>query len=60
MPMRGELNFPRMRSDSHPTAEHDAWAIIGCCAISLLMWLYFVMSSTPLDQIPVLIAASAW
>ena len=60
MPMKGELGFPATRSDNDPAADGDIWGIIGSCAIVLLMSFYFVISSTPFDQIPMLIAGSPW
>ena len=60
MPMRGELGFPAMLSDRQPTADRNDWGIIGSCTIFLLMSFYFVVSSTPFDQIAMLIAGSPW
>jgi hypothetical protein len=60
MPMRGELGFPVKRSDNDPVTDHDDWALIGSCAIVLVMSFYFVVSSTPFDQIPMLISGSPW
>jgi len=59
MPMSAELRTFQKQSD-HRSAEEGSWAIFCGCAIALLMSLYFVIRSTPLDQIPALIAASPW
>ena len=58
MHMRGELGFPAKRSDNDPVTDQDDWALIGSCAIVLLMSFYVVASSTPFDQIPMLISGS--
>jgi hypothetical protein len=47
-----------MRSAIAPATDHDAWAVIGCCLIGLLMSMYFTITSTPADQIPLLIILS--
>ena len=58
MPMRGELSIPAMRPVGAPATDQDAWAVIGCCLIALLISMYFIVSSTPSDQIPLLIVLS--
>jgi len=60
MPMRGELGFPAMLSDRHPASDPNDWGVIGSFAIVLLMSFYFIISSTPFDQIGMLIAGSPW
>ena len=55
MPMRGELPIRARQSAIVPATEHDAWAVIGFCLIGLLMSMYFTITSTPSDQIPLLI-----
>ena len=55
MPMRGELAIPAMPLDAGASIVHDLWPIIGFCLIGLAVSIVFAASSTPLDQISLLI-----
>jgi hypothetical protein len=58
MPMKGELAIPALRPNTKVSGNRDAWAIIGFCFIGLAMSIYFAVSSTPLDQISLLVIQS--
>lgn len=62
MPMRGELPIPGMCSNIRKPVESRILAVIGFfCLIGLAVTMYFAVSATPFDQIPLLIEqANLW
>jgi hypothetical protein len=61
MPMRGELPISGMCSNIEEPVESGVLEVIGFCLIGLAVTMYFAVSATPLDQIPLLIEqANLW
>ena len=60
MPMRGKSDFFATLTAACALGENDQWAVIVSLLIIALMTFGFVLSATPVDEIPVLIAASPW
>jgi hypothetical protein len=55
MPMRGEIAIPALRPSANASDNRDAWAVIGFFFIGLAMSIYFAVSSTPFNEISLLI-----
>jgi hypothetical protein len=55
MPMRGEIAVPALRPSANASDNRDAWALIGFCLSGLAMSIYFAVTSTPFDEVSLLI-----
>jgi hypothetical protein len=61
MPMRSELAVSAARLNGGPAADPGLFAVVVFCLTGLAVTVYFAVTATPLDQIPLLIEqANLW
>jgi len=61
MPMRGELLILAAQSGNDARADHDAWLVVGCCLIGLVVTAYFLIGTGSADNLGSLVAqANLW